>query len=62
MASRAWLGPTRNHRIFAGCHWDHHRFTEIAERAGAALDAMGVGPAERVKEPEDEPPLTQPPG
>lgn len=47
MASQAWLGPTRNHMIFAGHHWDHHRFTEITTRAGEVLDAMGVGVANR---------------
>ncbi|MFT3771761.1 MAG: hypothetical protein QM820_40650 [Minicystis sp.] len=47
MASGAWLRPHLNHLVFAGCHWHHERFTDIAQRAGAALDAMGVGPAER---------------
>jgi hypothetical protein len=47
MASGAWLRPTFSHMVFAGCHWPHERFTDIAKRAGAALDAMGVGPAER---------------
>lgn len=47
MASEAWLRPTLVHMVFAGCHWHHERFSDIAKRAGAALDAMGVGPAER---------------
>ncbi len=47
MASRGWLGPTRSHMVFAGCDWDHHRFTEIGKRAGVVIDAMGVGPASR---------------
>lgn len=47
MASHAWLGSTRNHMIFAGHHWDHHRLTEITTRAGQVLDAMGIGVAKR---------------
>lgn len=47
MASGAWYGATRNHMVFAGCDWDHGRLTEISKRAGAVLDAMGIGPAER---------------
>jgi hypothetical protein len=54
MASEAWLRPTFSHMVFAGCHWHHERFTDIAKRAGAALDAMGVGPAERPAEDEGE--------
>jgi hypothetical protein len=47
MASEAWLRPIRNHMVFAGCDWHHERLTDISKRAGAALDAMGIGPAER---------------
>jgi len=48
MASHAWLGSTRNHMIFAGHHWDHHRLTAITTRAGQLLDAMGIGVAKRI--------------
>lgn len=52
MASRAWLRPGLSHLVFAGCHWGHERLTDISKRAGAALDGMGVGPAERPGEDE----------
>jgi hypothetical protein len=48
MASGAWLGPTRNHLIFAGSHWDYRRMDAVTERAAAVIDRMGIGPAVRV--------------
>lgn len=63
MASHAWLGSTRNHMIFAGHHWDHHRLTAITLRAGQILDAMGIGVAKRItdatREAESTPPANE---